>query len=133
MMLKRFILSLLTFFGLSTVLMAQMTSDPTHWEYKVKKLSDDEFELQFHVKIDAPWHIWSLKPGGDGTLIAPNFNFDKSASYKLIGGISESGNKKTVYLDVFEGEVSYLSGQIIYKQKIKALENTTIKGQHEYQ
>ena len=43
-----------------------MIADPTTWTYEVKKMSANEYQLIFHVSLKEGWHIWSLKPGGDG-------------------------------------------------------------------
>jgi hypothetical protein len=33
-----------------------------HWEVTSKKVSDCECDVIFKVKIDKPWHMYSMKP-----------------------------------------------------------------------
>ncbi len=111
-------------------------SDPTNWSYEVKKVSGNEYELIFHVSLNEGWHIWALKPGGDGSLISPSFTLDKNEKVDIIGGVMEKGKSETVNMegiDGIDGKVTYLTGKIDYVQKIRAKAGTKIAGSHEYQ
>ena len=37
------------------------------------------------------WHIYAMKPGGDGSLIPPSFTFSKNAKIILNGAVKEKG------------------------------------------
>jgi thiol:disulfide interchange protein DsbD len=104
--------------------------DPAHWSYEAKKITADEYELTFRLKLDEPWHIWSLTPGGDGYEIIPSFTFDKGATAK--DKVSEKGHAKTVLMDGMDNKVTYLSGDVEYKQVVK-VKGDKVTGEHEYQ
>ncbi|HXS35102.1 MAG TPA: protein-disulfide reductase DsbD domain-containing protein [Flavipsychrobacter sp.] len=108
-------------------------SDPTNWSYEVKKVSGNEYELIFHLSLNEGWHIWAIKPGGDGTLIPPTFDFNKNEKVNLVGEVMEKGKSETVDMEGIDGKVTYLTGKIDYVQKIKADVGTKIAGSHEYQ
>lgn len=112
---------------------AQLIEDPTTWNYEVKKKSATEYQLIFHVDIKNGWHIWSLKPGGDGFQIVPSFVMDKNPKVKVKGKVTEKGHATTTVMDGVDGKVTYLSGKIDYVQDIIVTGKTKIVGKHEYQ
>jgi DsbC/DsbD-like thiol-disulfide interchange protein len=113
---------------------AQLIGDPTSWTYESKKTGDGNYNLIFKVALQPGWHIWSMKPGGDGFQIAPTFVFEKSAPVKLIGGVKETGkDKHTGPMDGVDGDVTYYSTEVEYVQPVKAGSEGTISGTHEYQ
>lgn len=112
---------------------AQMIEDPTTWKYEVKKKSATEYQLIFHLNIKPGWHIWSVKPGGDGYQIAPSFTFDKNGAYQLQGEVGEKGKATTTTMEGITGKVKYLSGKIDYIQNVKMTGSGKITGKHTYQ
>lgn len=129
----RYIFFFIPLLLMNTPSFAQMIEDPTTWKYEVKKKSATEYQLIFHLDLKAPWHIWSLKPGGDGYEIAPSFTFDKNTKMKMKGGFTESGKKTVTKMDGIDGKVTYYSGKIDYVQNITVAGSTKITGKHEYQ
>jgi hypothetical protein len=123
---------LLVCLSVATRVVAQQPKieDPAHWSYEAKKISAEEYEVNFRLKLDEPWHIWSLAPGGDGYEIAPSFTFDKSATPK--GKLTESGHAVTVLMEGVDNKVTYLSGDVEYKQVVK-VKGGKVSGEHEYQ
>lgn len=111
----------------------QMIEDPTTWQYEVKKKNATEYQLIFHLNIKDGWHIWSLKPGGDGFQIVPSFTFNKDGMVKMKGKVTEKGKATTSVMDGVDGKVTYLSGKVDYIQEITASGPVTISGKHEYQ
>lgn len=110
-----------------------MIKDPTNWSYEVKKKNATEYELVFHLNLEGDWHIWSVKPGGDGMQIAPTFKFDKNATVQVKGMVKELGKAKTETIDGIDGAVTSLSGKVDYVQMINVKGKTKITGSHEYQ
>ena len=129
---KSFLL-LLTVLWASAPSFAQMTEDPTSWKYKVKKKSATEYQLIFHTTVKAGWHIWSVHPGGDGSLIAPSFTFAKNSKVKLKGEVTEKGKPTTTTMDGIDGKVTYLNGAIEYIQNVTVTGSTKITGTQTYQ
>ncbi len=112
---------------------AQGMKDPTSWTYEAQKTGTNEFTLIFNLKLDKGFHIWSLKPGGDGFQVIPSFTFEKNENIILLGTIKEQGKLMTETMEGVEGKVNYYSNEVKYFQKVKATDGTIIKGVHEYQ
>ncbi len=121
------------FFLIGIFSFAQMPNDATTWKYEVKKKSATEYQLIFHLKLDKGWFIWALKPGGDGTLVAPAFTFDKNEKIKMKGSVIEKGKKTEKKLDGISGVSAYYTGTVDYVQDITVTGKTKITGKHEYQ
>ena len=113
----------------------QIIQDPTTWTYEVKKKSENVYDLIFKVKLKEHWHIWMFNPGGDndGSLLPPEFLFDKNEHVKLIGKVKESGQKVTENNDVFASPLNYFINNATYTQTVKVAANTRITGKHKYQ
>jgi DsbC/DsbD-like thiol-disulfide interchange protein len=128
---KRVAGAILFFFGLVLNANAQqpVIADPTTWSYEAKKINADEYELTFKLKLEEGWHIWSLTPGGDGYEIIPSFKLDKGTAKSKL---TESGHANTVLMEGVDNKVTYLSGEVEYKQVVKA-KGDKITGEHEYQ
>ena len=114
-------------------LFAQITDDPTAWQYELKKKSATEYQLIFHLDIKKGWHIWSLHPGGDGYEIAPTFTVDKNPSVKLKGTVTEKGKATVTTMEGIDGKITYFSGKVDYVQNLTVTGNTKITGKHMYQ
>jgi thiol:disulfide interchange protein DsbD len=104
-----------------------------HWMIKPVKVNDCEYDIVFSVKIDEPWHLYSIIPSKDG----PNptsVKFNKSDEYEVVGKLKES-TPKTEMDPVFEVEVRSFDGEATFTQRIKALKagKITLKGKYEYQ
>lgn len=112
---------------------AAQINDPTSWTYQVKKISGNEYQLVFHLSLQEGWHIWSLKPGGDGYEIAPGFTFDKSSNVKLKGSIEEKGKPVVTKMKGIDGAVTYFTDKVDYVQDIEVMGKAIITGKHEYQ
>lgn len=112
---------------------AQMTADPTTWKPEVKKKNATEYELVFHLTLKAGWHIWSLKPGGDGFQIVPTFVFAPNPKVKMKGNVSEKGKATTSVMEGVDGKVTYLSGNVDYTQTVTAPSGTKVNCTLTYQ
>lgn len=130
--LKSSLIVLLSFL-LATSAKAQMIADPTTWKYEVKSKGNNQYDLIVHLNLKEGWHIWSMKPGGDGFQIPPSFKFDKNANVTLVGKVSEKGKKISETVDGVDGVVHMYKGNIDYTQTIQVTGNTKITGSHEYQ
>lgn len=113
---------------------AQMTPDPASWSYEVKKKSANTYELIFHLKLQKDWHIWALKPGGDGYQIAPSFKFDKASGVQFKGTPSEKGKPVTAVMEGIDGKVTYFADGVDYVQTVVVTaKGVKITGKHGYQ
>ena len=132
----RSLLVLTSLLATGVTVKAQMIEDPTTWKYEVKKKSAYEYQLIFHLDIKAPWHIWSMKPGGDGFQVVPSFTFTDNKKVMLKGKPVEKGKPTTTKMEGVDGMVTYFSGKVDYIQDVVVKDNKAsvqIKGSHEYQ
>jgi len=114
-------------------LLAQIVKDPTTWTIEAKKKSGNNYQLIFHLKLKEGWHIWSLKPGGDGLQISPSFTFEDDAALKLKGAVTEHGKAIVGNMDGVDGVVTYYKGRVEYVQEATIKANTTVNGAYTYQ
>ncbi len=131
MILKLRLIAVILFFSIVKLSTAQQLH--AHWDIQTKKINECEYDLIFKVKIDAPWHMYSMKPSKDGpnptTII-----FNKSSDFELIGKTKES--KSITEMDkVFQVMVNYFDKEASFTQRIKPLKegNISISGKYEYQ
>ncbi|MBT7574945.1 MAG: DUF255 domain-containing protein [Flavobacteriaceae bacterium] len=99
------------------------SQDPITFETKVKKISENTFELVTTANIQNKWRLYSqnLLSGG---AIPTEFIFDnKSQSIKLIGDVKES-QSITKFDPIFQVEQSYFVNKSIFTQLIET--NKTI-------
>lgn len=118
---------------LSTSTHAQITKDPTTWSITAKKITGTNYELVFNLSLADGWHIWSLKPGGDGLQVPPEFTVKKNPEIKLNGSVTEKGNAISGAMDGVDGNVTYYHGKVTYKQLLTITANTVVKGTYSYQ
>ncbi len=104
---------------------AQIIS-PVKWEYKVKKVSVSEYELQAIAIIDKPWHLYG-QYFDDGGPIKLQFKFEENNTYELIGKTLESPKPKVVRDEIFNIDVHYFADKALFIQKVKIKKATEIK------
>ncbi|MDI9320013.1 MAG: cytochrome c biogenesis protein CcdA [Phycisphaerales bacterium] len=121
----------LLFLG-STFVQAQIEADPTTWSYDIKKVEGDNYLIRFHLKIKEGWHIYSLSPGGDGSLIAPSFAIKSPKTATIKGKIKEQG-KVTTKTEEFIGTYRYLTDKVEYTVPVIVKENGKVAGTYRYQ
>lgn len=119
------------FMGIMLTLSAQI--NPAHWSYKVKELPNSEVELQFVLKLDNGWHIYSQKSDPNGP-IPSEFTFTEDKSYKRVGGVVEPKAHEEMD-DIFKCVVRSFSGNVVFRQKIKRMDDKAfeVKGSMYYQ
>lgn len=124
---KRFITTLF-----ATVIVAFAFGQPKEyvkWSYSQKKISADEYELQFKATTEPTWHVYSQIETPDGPTPTA-FEFEKSKNYRLLGKTIEPKPNETRE-PLFDNEIiRSFEGSVVFRQRIKALSNTPfiIKG-----
>jgi thiol:disulfide interchange protein DsbD len=121
-------------FLLTAFVIASFGQSPTrvHLSYATKIISETNAELIITAKMDKGWHIYSMNPGGDGSLIAPEITFTKNNEVELIGSATEKGKLETQD-DAGIGPYHFFENKVVYTQKIKYKNKTKIKGEFYYQ
>ncbi|MEM6865635.1 MAG: cytochrome c biogenesis protein CcdA, partial [Bacteroidota bacterium] len=111
---------LLVFFAVISAGYGQSDENPATWTYKVKKLSELEYELVFKGKIQEGWHVYSQYTAEGGSLPS-EFTFEKAGEdYELLGKTTES-KTITEYSDIFEVEETFFKKEAIFTQRIRLL------------
>lgn len=112
---------------------AQIIANPTTWTFEAKKKKGNEYQVLIHVKVNKGWHIWSLKPGGDGLQVPPSFAFKANPDIKLKGPIKELGKPVVGPMDGVDGTVTYFLDNVDYVQDVTISRNTVINCAYKYQ
>ncbi|GGD12850.1 hypothetical protein GCM10011368_13540 [Hyunsoonleella pacifica] len=87
------------------------------WETSVEKISEKEYDVVFTANIESGWHLYSqyIEEGGPLPTV---FKFMLNGNYTCEGKPKEE-NAKEVYEDVFDMNVKYFEGKVVFKQRIK--------------
>ena len=113
--------------------LAQIINDAAKWEVEAHKRQGNEYDIVFKLKLKKNWHIWSLKPGGDGLQMPPEFQFDNNRNVKFNGAVTEHGHPVTGLMDGVDGQVTYFHDAVEYRQKATIAKNTKVRGMYTYQ
>lgn len=99
--------------------------EPVTWISKAKKLSDDEYEVEYIASIEPGWHLYSQYLEREDGPIATAFSFNEKVGYTVIGKTTEP-ETKAVFDPVFDMNIKYFSNEARFVQKIK-LTDTNLK------
>ena len=112
---------------------AQMIKDNSVWKFEAKKISGNNYDIIAHLSLEKGWHVYSLKPGGDGSLIPPSITVDENAKIKLSGALKEKGVLVSKNIEGTEGKVNMYSGKVDYSQRVAITGGTIVTGSYTYQ
>jgi len=108
---------------------------PVTWNYSIKKISDNIYELHLKASIQKGWHVYAQKQPENFIGKATTITFNQHALLKFEGEIKELGQLKKKYepeLDIecwqYNTEVEFVQ-RVILKNKIK----TNVGGNIEFQ
>lgn len=123
------------FLGLLLTLLSfsAWTNDPISWEFRSIPMNDSTVELRITGNLTKDWHIFSFNPGGDGSLIAPEFTFNPNDKVRLIGQIKENGRVFKEDTGDIMGVINYFKDKVIYTQSAVIKENTELTGEIYFQ
>ena len=128
---KSLILLLSSIFLISGLIEAQILK-PVKWSFSSSALQNNEAEIILTAKIDKGWHLYSqfIDKGGP---IPTAFKFEKNKDYQLVGKVTEP-KAISVFDNIFNMNVKYFDGKVVFKQRIKILSDKsfTVKGTFEY-
>ena len=112
---------------------AQMSRDNTRWTFEAKKKTGNQYDLIIHAGMEKGWHIYAMKPGGDGSLIVPSFSFDKNAKVKLTGNVKEKGKLISKVLIPGDPKINMYVGSVDYIQQATITGTGAVTGEYTYQ
>jgi len=107
---------------------------PAHFKITAQQLNSTNYKILFQVKIDEPWHIYSIHQNPDDGPMPTSIKFNPSPDYELVGKLQQSKGIKEMD-KVFQVEVEYFSKKAEFWQEIKVKKSGKIKisGTYEYQ
>lgn len=108
---------------------AQYVNPNVAWSTSVKKVSESEFDLVLKGSISKGFHLYSQNIS-EGGPIPTTFTFEKSADYKLVGKVKESGNRHEELEPVFDNmKLIWFEDQVTFTQRVKITKpQVTVKG-----
>ena len=133
--LLNFGLALTGFLTLAFTSKEQKTPEhPVSFNYEVKKLRGNLFEVKITAKIEEPWHIYSQHTPTDGPSLPTNINFVKNPLVEIVGKPEEKGKMITKHEEVLDVNMKYFANQVefVQKVKLKASVKTNLMGTIEY-
>ncbi len=111
----------------------QMTKDNSQWTFEAVKKGGNKYEIIAHLKLEKGWHVFSLKPGGDGSLISPSISFNKNPKVKLVGSLKEKGKLISEKVEGVQGTINMYDTKVDYTQAATVDGATVITGTYKYQ
>ena len=112
---------------------AQMIKDNTQWSYEAKKKTGNQYELIVHASLEKGWHIYAMKPGGDGSLLGVTMTYDKNSKVVLNGPVKEKGKLTSAVLIPGDPKINMYTGKVDYIQQATVTGPTTVTGTFTYQ
>ena len=117
MKLKSLLLAFVAVF-VSIISFAQAV-DPVAWSSSVEKIADGEYRISYKATIESGWHIYDMGPYEIGGPMATAFTFEPSSDYELVGNVEAQGELVRHYDDVYEMEIGYYEGEVLFSQVVK--------------
>ncbi|MBL6962842.1 MAG: thioredoxin family protein [Bacteroidetes bacterium] len=130
------------FFILFTLILLSSSSifsqvlKPVKWEWEIKEVVNDQYELIFKATIDDKWHLYSQYIGTDDpeaiTPIPTSFVFEENPDVEFIGKMEEISEVLSDYDPNFEMVLKSFVQEAIFVQKIKVKNVTKLTGYLEF-
>ncbi len=95
--------------------------NPIEWDFSTKKISDTEYDLVFHAKVEQSWHLYDqdLPEGGpNSTTFAIK---GAGTSFELVGKPVSSIEPHEEYDKNFDMVLKYFGKDVDFVQRIKLL------------
>jgi thiol:disulfide interchange protein DsbD len=107
--------------------------DPVKWDFQVRKITEDTYELIFNASIQKGWHMYGLNIDAGGP-VPTSINYNDSSIIKFLSDIQLSRPAEVKYDPTFEMDVELFDSKISFSQKIELLKkgNDTIHGYVEF-
>ncbi len=100
--------------------------EPVQWTSSVKSLGDSQYEIIFKALVEQDWHIYDMGPYEVGGPMATTFTYEDLAGAELVGDVKVSKEAIRQFNDVYEMEIGYYEGEVIFTQLVKAESAATL-------
>lgn len=101
--------------------------NPVKWSTSTKDLGDNQFEVSLIANMEKGWHMYSQVHPADGIGIPATIIFEKGNNYELVGKVTEIGELKDAYSELFGQQEKYYEDKVTFKQKIKVKGDKTVE------
>jgi Disulphide bond corrector protein DsbC len=105
-------------------------AEPVQWTFKSEKVGSDVFKVTITANIDEGWYVYSQDLSNKGP-VPTHINFDNNPQLVFEGKPIELGDKKEVFDQNFNTNITKLLGKTTYTQLIKLSDKsreTSVKG-----
>jgi thiol:disulfide interchange protein len=108
---------------------AQNFLDPVKWNVSVEKENGDRYLILMNASIDDGWHLYSQKQFGEEFEgpIATEFSYNSSEETYTLFGDTQEPDVKPLYDPVFELNVVYFEGDVLFTQAIDIIDPEGLK------
>ena len=112
-----------------------LAQNPVNWEYSIRKIGDQIFELHLNASIKDGWHIYAQVQPRDAISIPTRIRFTSNPLIALIGHTKEKGNlQKQVIKELKIEQYDYAENvEFVQLIKLKAKVKTNVNGTVAYQ
>ncbi|MCS3800877.1 hypothetical protein [Niastella sp. OAS944] len=130
----RLCLLLSVFLSMAFTSRDQKNENPVRFDYQVKKLSGNIYEVKIIASIDEPWHIYSQFTPTEGPSLPTQISFVKNPLIEVVGKPEEKGKLITKHEEILDVNLKYFVNKVEFVQKIKlkAPVKTNLMGSIEY-
>jgi hypothetical protein len=91
--------------------------NPVRWEYTVKRIAPEQFEVSLTATIERGWHIYSqLTP--EGGPLPTEISFNKNPLLIFNSTVKEVGSMQEKHEDVFDVKVKYYNNTVVFRQVV---------------
>jgi hypothetical protein len=88
--------------------------DRVLWEFELKDLGADEYEVRLTASLEDGWYIYSANLESDEGPIRTSVSFSSPEDIIIIGEIEEEGKKVAGYDEMFEMNVIKYASQVVF-------------------
>lgn len=129
----KFLTSLITLSLMTISCIHAQVENPVKWTYTAVKKADKTYQLTFEATISGNWHLYSQNTPAGGP-VPTSFTFKKNPLVTLKGQVVENGKIITKHEKVFDLDVKYYSGKVVFTQDIvlKSAVKTNVSGEIEF-
>lgn len=114
-------INILIFLFISVQLLSAQILTPIKWSFDVQETGDNSADLLITANIDQNWHLYA-QDMPEGGPISTSFSFDQLDFVELDGAVLPQMEKKTVFDNMFQMDLSYYEHSVVFIQKIKKLD-----------
>lgn len=105
---------------------AQMTEDPVSWTAAASKGGGKNYQIRISSAIKPGWHIYAMKPGGDGSLIPTSFSFKPAPGGKKPAAVTTGSKPKAMNFAGIDGTAYVYEGSTDFTSTVSGTPGQTL-------